>query len=72
MDSYKTNELGFFISLCFVGIAGWSVFVYRRNSILEQRKRFLYQNYKRHKFLEDSLRLKSKSEIVNEKQMLLK
>ena len=33
-DAYKTNELGFFIGLCFVGVFGWSIISYRRNSLV--------------------------------------
>ena len=66
-NTYKTNEIGFFIGLSFMLTLSWSFLTYRRNAILEQRKRFLYQQYKRGKFLEDNLRLKSKSEIINEK-----
>ncbi len=34
-NSYKTNELGFFISLAFFLSLGWSFLKYRRYSILE-------------------------------------
>ena len=33
-EAYKTNELGFFITLTFVGTVAWSMFTYRRNSLL--------------------------------------
>lgn len=66
-ESYKTNELGFFITLCFFGTLAWSVVTYRRNSLLVQKKRFAFQRYQRQKFLEDSLRLKSRESIINEK-----
>ena len=44
-DAYKTNELGFFIGLCFVGVFGWSLMSYRRNSLIVQKKRFIFQRY---------------------------
>lgn len=34
-DSYKTNELGFFITLSFFVCLSWSFLKYRRNAILE-------------------------------------
>ena len=34
-DSYKTNELGFFITAAFFACLSWSFLKYRRNSILE-------------------------------------
>ena len=64
-NSYNTNEIGFFITVSFFAALGWSFLVYRRSTILGQRKRFLYQQYKRHKFLEDTLHLKSKQEIIH-------
>ena len=33
-DAYKTNELGFFIGLCFIGVFGWSLMSYRRHSLI--------------------------------------
>ena len=63
-NSYKTNELGFFITMAFFLCLGWSFAKYRRNAILEQKKRFVYQQYKRRKFLEESLRLKTREELV--------
>ncbi len=41
-DSYKTNEIGFFITVSFFATLSWSFIVYRRNSILETKKRFIY------------------------------
>ena len=41
-DAYKTNELGFFIGLCFVGVFGWSFLSYRRHSLIVQKKRFIF------------------------------
>jgi hypothetical protein len=67
-NAYNTNEIGFFITLGFFATLSWSFMYYRRNSILEQKKRFMYQQYKRQRFLEDNLKLKSKQEIINEKQ----
>ena len=66
-ESYKTNELGFFITCCFFGTLFWNFLTIRRTSLLVQKKRFVFQRYQRNKFLEDSLRLKSREEIVNEK-----
>ncbi len=64
-SSYKTNELGFFITLAFFLSLGWSFAKYRRNAILEQKKRFVYQQYKKKKFIEESLRLRTREELVN-------
>ena len=71
-NSYKTNEVGFFITLGFFVCLSWSFVTYRRSAILEQRKRFVYQRYRRNKFLEDNLKLKSRHEIIHEKVDLLK
>jgi len=54
-DAYTTNEVGFFISLSFFGAVAWAFSTYRRNVILTAKKRFLFQQYKRHKFLEETL-----------------
>eukprot|EP00347_Sterkiella_histriomuscorum_P011873 403370773 len=66
-NSYKTNEIGFFISVLFFVSLSWSFVSYRRNSILEQKKRFVYQQYKKQKFIEESLRIKSREELIEEK-----
>lgn len=34
-NTYKTNEIGFFIGLSFMLTLSWSFMTYRRNSILE-------------------------------------
>ena len=34
-NSYRTNEIGFFITLSFFAALSWSFIVYRRNAILE-------------------------------------
>ena len=65
-NSYKTNELGFFIAFSFVLALGWSFVKYRRYSILEQKKRFVYQQYKKKKFIEESLRLKTREELITD------
>lgn len=41
-NAYKTNELGFFITVAFFACLSWSFLRYRRNAILEQKKRFVY------------------------------
>ena len=41
-NGYKTNELGFFITLSFFMAMSWSFFVYRKNTILETRKRLIF------------------------------
>ena len=66
-DSYRTNELGFFIVVAFLGAVGQSFLAYRKFSLMAMKKRFAFQQYRRHKFLEDSLRLKSREEIIHEK-----
>ncbi len=66
--SYKTNELGFFIGFAFFICLGWSFAKYRRYSILEQKKRFVYQQYKKKKFIEESLRLKTREELISAEQ----
>ena len=66
-DNYRTNELGFFIVLLFFGALSQSFMSYRKFSLLNQKKRFAFQQYRRSKFLEDSLRLKSRHEIIHEK-----
>ena len=66
-DGYKTNELGFGIVVLFFVALSQSFMSYRRYAILEQKKRFAFQQYRRTKFLEDSLRLKSRHEIIHEK-----
>ncbi len=63
-NSYKTNELGFFITLAFFGCLGWSIIRYRRNALLEQKKRFVYQQYKKKKFIEEALRLRTREQII--------
>jgi hypothetical protein len=41
-NAYHTNEIGFFITLSFFATLGWSLMTYRRNTILEQKKRFIF------------------------------
>lgn len=64
---WDTNELGFVIGVSFSLAVLWQLQTYRRNQLLLSKKRFVYQEYKRRKFLEDSLRMRSRSDIVNEK-----
>ena len=66
-DSYRTNELGFFIVVAFVAALSQSFLAFRKNSLMAVKKRFAFQQYRRRKFLEDSLRLRSRTEIINEK-----
>ncbi len=42
-DTYQTNEVGFLIFVCFLGCLGHSFMTYRRHTILEQKKRYMFQ-----------------------------
>ena len=64
-NSYKTNELGFFITFAFFASLFWSFARYRRNAILEQKKRFVYQQYRKKKFIEESLRIKTREQLIS-------
>ncbi|CDW89081.1 UNKNOWN [Stylonychia lemnae] len=66
-NSYKTNEIGFFITALFFGTLGWSIITYRRNQILLLKKRFVFQQYKKQKFIEESLRLRTREELIEDK-----
>lgn len=65
--AWITNELGFLIGAGFVVNLLQNMYTYRRNQLLITKKRFLFQQHKQRKFLEDSLRLRSRKDIVNEK-----
>ena len=43
MEAYQTNELGFGIGVAFALTICWSFFTYRKNAILESRKRLIFQ-----------------------------
>ena len=43
VDTYKTNELGFLIGVMFAASVCQTFLSYRRYSLLEQRKRFIFQ-----------------------------
>ena len=66
-EAWITNEVGFLITASFFGTLFWTFVTYRRNRLLATKKRFVFQQYKRSKFLEDSLRLKSREQIIHEK-----
>lgn len=65
--NWKTNELGFLIGAAFFAALAHLFVSYRKYSLLVQKKRFAFQRYRRQKFLEDSLRLRSREEIIHEK-----
>ena len=41
-NNYRTNEIGFFITLTFFGVLGWSLLEYRKNKLLYLKKRFVF------------------------------
>ena len=51
-DQYRTNELGFFIGVSFSLAVAQVFLAARRRSLLLQKKRFIFNQYKKNKFLE--------------------
>ena len=41
-SAYQTNELGFAMGMTFFFALAWQFMNYRRNSLLESKKRFVY------------------------------
>ncbi|CAI2383720.1 unnamed protein product [Moneuplotes crassus] len=62
-DNYTNNKSAFIIEVAFV-MTNFALFShYRRSSIVGQKKKFVYQQYQRKKFLEESLRIKTTKKI---------
>ena len=50
-ENWKFNELGFMIVFTFTGLALWSFLWAQRQNIRNFKKRFVYQEYQKRKFL---------------------
>ena len=62
-NTYTTNPVGFYIVLLYAIMMVNKIGRYRRNRILAEKKRFVYQQYLRKKFIEESLRLKESKKL---------
>ena len=65
-NAWKTNEIGFLIGASFMLVIINQVTGYKRQSLQLQKKRFIYMQYKRQRFLEDSLMMKTRDQIIRE------
>ena len=59
-ENYKFNELGFFIVVTFSAISAWTFVWASRQKMRNFKKRFVYQEYQKRKFLQRSLLVKSR------------
>ena len=65
-EAWRTNELGFLIGICCYGMIAQILLKRRRDALRLAKKRFIYHQYRKSRFLEDSLMLKTREQIIQE------
>ena len=70
-ETYKNNKYGFFIGAISYYLLFATFMRHRRYKIISEKKRFVYQQYLRKKFIEESLRI-NKSKTLEYKDYFIK